>query len=196
MRAPASISVLAAALVVACGGGGTKVVEPTQLPKLVLQPSDLSDGFTRFDVGRQVRLDRVPGPRFDPSRFGREDGWKARYSRPGSPATSGPLVVESRVDLFRDAAGATKGLTAYRAQFRAEPGGGRPVRVVDLGQQATAVIRERSGRPAARFVAVAWRDGNVTASVTANGFAPGLRSADAVTLARAQQRRIAAALGR
>jgi hypothetical protein len=57
-------------------------------------------------------------------------------------------------------------------------------------------MQQRPGRPAARFVSVAWRDGNVTASVTVNGFAPGLRPADAVALARAQERRIARALGR
>src|SRR4051794_39242643 len=97
-------------LLAACGGGGDDVVTPKQLPKLVLQPPDLPGAFTAFDVGRQVRLDQVAGPRADPSRFGREGGWKARYNRPGSPTTRGPLVVESRADVFKDAAGAAKDL--------------------------------------------------------------------------------------
>jgi hypothetical protein len=180
-------------LLAACGGGGDDVVTAKQLPKLVLQPHDLRGPFTAFDVGRQVRLDQVAGPRADPSRFGREGGWKARYNRPGSAATRGPLVVESRADVFEDAAGAAKDLAAYRAQFRAQAGGAGPLRVTRLGQAATAAVQDRAGRPAARFVSVAWRDGNVTASVVANGFAPGLRMSDVVALARAQERHIAAA---
>jgi hypothetical protein len=183
------------ALLAACGGSATPTVPPSKLPKLVLQPQDLHGPFTAFDVGRQTRLDRVAGPRSDPERFGRQGGWKARYNRPGSATTRGPLVVESRADVFKDAAGATRDLAAYRAQFARQPGA-RPFRVARLGAAATAVAQQRPGRPAARFVSVAWRDGNVTASVVVNGFAQGLRTADAVALARAQERRIAAASGR
>jgi|1185.fasta_scaffold119555_1 hypothetical protein len=179
----------------AAGCGGPKLVKDDQLPRLVLQPADLPRAFTRFDEGRQVRLDRVPGPRADPARFGREDGWKARFNRAGTAATRGPLVVESRVDLFGDAGGAKQDLAAYAGQFRRTASGARPVAVRGLGSEATALVQQRPGPPAARFVTVAWRDGNVTASVTANGFAAGLELADAVALARAQQRRIAAALG-
>jgi hypothetical protein len=181
-------------IVLAACGGGAKTVPPSQLPKLVLQQSDLHGPFTAFDVGRQTQLDRVPGPRSDPARFGREGGWKARYNRPGSATTRGPLVVESRADVFKSAGGATKDLAAYRAQF-AQPPGARRLRVARVGAAATATMQERTGKPAARFISIAWRDGNVTASVTVNGFAPGLRTADALALARAQQRRIARALG-
>jgi hypothetical protein len=181
-------------LLAACGGGA-KTVPASQLPQLVLHESDLHGPFMAFDVGRQTQLDRVPGPRSAPARFGREGGWKARYNRPGSARTRGPLVVESRADVFKDAAGAAKDLAAYRAQF-ARQAGGRALRVGRVGAEAAAAMQQRPGRPAARFVSVAWRDGNVTASVTVNGFAPGLRPADAVALARAQERRIARALGR
>jgi hypothetical protein len=194
-RRRAGLTLVIAVLAAACGGAGGTAVRPSQLPRLVLQPADLGGAFTRFDVGRQAQLDRVPGPRADPTRFGREGGWKARYNRPGTPTTRGPLVVESRADVFRDAGGATKDLAAYRAQFRRQPGAAG-FRVARLGRAATAIVQDRPGTPAARFVSIAWRDGNVTASVTANGFAPGLRTADAVALARAQERRIAAALRR
>ena len=177
-------------LVAGCGGGGT--VPPSKVSKLVLQSADLHGPFTAFDVGRQTQLDRVPGPRSDPERFGREGGWKARYNRPGSAATRGPLVVESRADVFKDAAGATKDLAAYRAQF-ARQSGARPIRVERLGAGTVAVVQQGAGQPATRLISVAWRDGNVTASVTVNGFAAGLQQADAMTLARAQERRIAAA---
>jgi hypothetical protein len=193
MRLALCVPLVTVVALAACGGSAGRTVKPSQLPKLVLQPRDLSGPFTAFDVGRQVRIDQVAGPRGNPSRFGREGGWKARYNRPGSPTTRGPLVVESRADVFKDAAGATKDLAAYREQFAAQPGGAKPLRVTRLGQAATATVLDRSGRPAARFVSIAWRDGNVTASVVANGFAPGLRTSDVVALARAQERRIAAA---
>jgi hypothetical protein len=190
MRRACRVWVLMVALLVGCGSGERRV-PPSQLPKLVLQPGDLHGPYAAFDVGRQTQLDGVPGPRSNPARFGRQGGWKARYNRPGSVATRGPLVVESRADVFEDAAGATKDLAAYREQFARQPGG-RPLGV-RLGEAATAMVQMRPGRPAVEFVTVAWRDGNVTASVTVNGFAPGMRPADAVALARAQERRIAGA---
>jgi hypothetical protein len=185
---------VAAGVLAACGGGSPPTVPASKLPRLVLQERDLPGPFTAFDVGRQTQLD-LAGPRSDPARFGREGGWKARYNRAGSATTRGPLVVESRADVFEDATGATRDLDAYRAQFADQPGA-RPLRVERLGAAATAVTQQRPGKPAALFVSVAWRDGNVSASVVVNGFAPGLRAADAVALARAQERRIAGALGR
>jgi hypothetical protein len=182
-------AVVALALLAGCGGG-EKTVPPSQLSKLVLQAADLHGPYTAFDVGRQTQLDLVPGPRSDPQRFGREGGWKARYHRPGSATTRGPLVVESRADVFKDAAGATKDLAAYRAQFARQPAA-RRLKVAPVGAETAAVLQQGAGT---RFISVAWRDGNVTASVTVNGFAAGLRQADAVALARAQERRIAAAL--
>jgi hypothetical protein len=178
-----------------CGGGAPKIRE-AQLPDLVLQPADLPHAFTQFDVGRQVRLDRVPGPRFDTARYGREDGWKARYQRSGTQATRGPLVVESRIDLFAKADGATTDLAAYREQFKTTPVGGRLIDVPPVGEESVGVMQLRSGEPSVRFIMVAWREANVTASISVNGFAAKLRLADAVALARAQERRIAAALQR
>src|SRR4051812_43784178 len=133
----------------AAGCGGPKLVKDDQLPRLVLQPADLPRAFTRFDEGRQVRLDRVPGPRADPARFGREDGWKARFNRAGTAATRGPLVVESRVDLFGDAGGAKQDLAAYAGQFRRTASGARPVAVRGLGSEATALVQQPPGPPPA-----------------------------------------------
>jgi hypothetical protein len=186
---------LATVVLLAACGGGAKTVAPSQLPKLVLQQSDLHGPFTAFDVGRQTQLDRVPGPRSNPTRFGRQGGWKARFNRGGSAATRGPLVVESRADVFKSADGARRDLAAYGAQF-AQQSGARRLRVARVGAATTAMLQQRSGKPAARFISIAWRDGNVSASVPVNGFAPGLQPADAIALARAQERRIARALGR
>ena len=88
-------------VVVAAGCGSSAArITAKQLPPLGLQPRDLPSAFERFDEGAQVSLDRVPGPRYDTARFGRQGGWKARYRRAGTTATPGPLVVESRADVF------------------------------------------------------------------------------------------------
>jgi hypothetical protein len=180
-------------LVAGCGGGGP-AIGVAQLSKLVLQPGDLPPAFAQFDAGRQVQVDRVQGPRFDNSRYGREDGWKARYNRAGSPATAGPLVVESRADLFKAKSGATTDLLAYREQFKATPNA-HLIGVPRIGDESVAMTQLRPGAPAVRFYTVAWRDANVTGSVAVNGFAGKLTLGQALALARAQERHIAAARG-
>src|SRR3954462_57093 len=99
-----------------CGSSEGSRLSEGDLAKLVLQTGDLP-GFDQFDEGRQVASDAHPGPRFDPTRFGRQDGWKARYHRGGGPQTRGPLVVESRVDVFGDSGGAERDLDAYGKEF-------------------------------------------------------------------------------
>src|SRR4051812_42446806 len=64
----------------ACGSGGALIKRPS-LPRLVLQQKDLPRGFGEFASGPQVRADFHPGPREDPTRFGRVGGWIARYRR-------------------------------------------------------------------------------------------------------------------
>ncbi len=160
------------------------------LAQLVLQPSDLTAAFTRFDVGRQVRADLPSGPRGDPRRFGREDGWKARYRRAGSPNTRGPLVVESRVDIFESEQGAGEDLEAHRA---AESTSGSSQSLADpaIGDAAFAsTILQGAAGSRVRFYLIAWRDENVTASVFVNGFDGKISLAEALALARRQQRRI------
>ena len=145
-----------------------------------------------------MRADSPPGSRADPTRFGREGGWKARYKRSGSPRTRGALVVESRLDLFESDGGAQDDLDAYESQFEASIQGavaGRLLRVSGLGDRALA-ITFRQGTPpfATRFFTIAWREANVTASVSVNGFDGKVSKQDALALARKQQRRIARAL--
>ena len=139
-----------------------------------------------------------PGPREDPTRFGREGGWKARYKRSGSTGTRGPLVVESRLDLFEGDGGAQDDLDAYEREFKASLEGGlagRLLRVSRLGDRALAItFRQGAGRFATRFFTIAWREANVTASVSVNGFDGKVTTRDALTLARKQQRRIARAV--
>ena len=173
-----------------CMGGDEATFEAKELDGMVLQQADLPEGWIRFDEGRQVRADAPRGERADPRRFGREEGWKARYRRPGSAQTRGPLVVESRADVFTDADGARDELETHRDEVAADLLERHP----DLGDEAfAATFRQGSGRLAVRFYLIVWRDENVTASVFVNGFEGKLTLAQSVELARKQQRRIARA---
>lgn len=102
-------------------------------------------------------------------------------------------MVESRVDVFARADGAERDLGAYGEEFDATAASlaGRVLEVDSIGDEARALelipVPAGSG---ARTYAVAWRDGRITASVTANGLA-GLRLSHVLALARKQEERIA-----
>ena len=116
-----------------------------------------------------MQIDAVAGPRADERRFGRVGGWKARFHRSGTAATRGPLVVESRADVFGGSGGARDDLDAYRTQFE-QTRAARVVPVGKVGDAAVASTQLQSGALRVRFYTIAWRDRNVTASVTVNGF--------------------------
>lgn len=176
------------------GDGDERTVAASQLHLIVLQPADLPSVFTRFAEGPVRFADTPPGPRGDPQRFGRQGGWIARYRRGGSPATEGPLVVESRVDVFEEEDGAREEFDAYRDELEAQVGAGaRWLEPPGLGSDAVGIAPADGGVPnSVRFFRLAWRDGNVAASLAVNGF-QGLRLAHVLGLARKQQRRISAA---
>jgi len=187
------VRVLAAVLVAvplaACGGGSNDVAARAA-PTLVLRPRDLGAAFTRFYYGRESRLDVAGTSRANLERFDREDGWVARYHRGGSGR--GPLVVDSRVDVFKTSGGATSDLAAYRFDLRTIPAAkARRIPVAALGDDAVAVTYVRPGALPVRTYTIAWRDGNVSASVTAQGFEGKITKADAVRLARLQEALIA-----
>jgi hypothetical protein len=168
-----------------CMGGGGRAYEPADLERMVVQDDDLPPVWRSFDVGRQVRADRPTGARSDPSRFGRLDGWKARYRRPGSPRTVGALVVESRADVFEDDEGARSDFDAYREELAASEAGVEEES--GLGDEAI-VATVLQGE--VRFYTVVWRHRNAVASINLNGFDRRLTRGDAVDLARKQQARI------
>ncbi len=174
-------------------GGDSQAIGRSELKELVLQQADLPTVFTRFDEGRQARIDQRGGTLADVTRFGRQDGWKARYRRSGSASTRGPLVVDSRVDVFADADGARDELEAMRSNLveglRLVPGD-----APELGDESfLATGTQGSGRFAIRFYVVGWRDENATAAVSANGFDGRFTRDELVALARKQERRISAA---
>jgi hypothetical protein len=172
-----------------CGSSDGPKIAKAHLASLVLQPADVP-GFTQFSDNAQARSDVNAGPRGHLDRFGRVGGWIARYRRGGDAKTPGPLVVESRADLFGSAGGAKEDLDAYAGEFAALYGGagGRRLDAPKIGAGAVAYgLVQR----AVRFYAIAWREGNATASVVAQGFS--LSLVDAAALARKQERRIASA---
>lgn len=172
------------ALQVACGSSGPTIPQ-AKLSRLVLQTSDLPKGFSAFYFGHQLSADQT-GARSDPKRFGRIDGWIGRYNRGGSPKTPGPLVVASRVDLFKDVGGAKKDLALYPGQL--EQPGAKKIDVGNLGDEASGVVMIRTGPATVRSYAVAWRQDNATAELEANGFR--LTTPEVLALAHKQQARL------
>jgi len=181
-------------------GDEQKQIEREALRTLVLQSADLSDVWVPFNSGRQVRADAPAGARSDPQRFGRVDGWIARFRRPGSQATAGPLVIESRADLFDSADGGEDELSAARSEVGTAIGSQAPTEPLAdpaVGEEAfAATLLQRSGGGGianVRFYLISWRQENVVARVFVNGFEGKVTLAQALDLARAQERRIARA---
>jgi hypothetical protein len=200
MRRPIVLLALVAALAAGCDGDDSRPSGQAEaqgresgLKASVLQPEDLPPAFIQFDEGAQVRADLPRSPaRGSPTRFGRVQGWKARFRRPGSTQTPGPLVIESRVDLFKAADGARKELATYGRDL---PEGLRLLGPAPSGfgeGSFTATGRQGSGRFAVRFYLIAWREDAMTASLLLNGFEGKFKLQQAVALARKQYGRVEA----
>lgn len=194
-----ALALLTAGLILAgcsAGGGGDEkaTVEPNELARAVLQPDDLSRVFLRFDEGRQGIADVQGQRRKGIDRFGRLGGWKARYRRPGTTETRGPLVVSSLVDAFDTTGGAEDEWQALQDDLA---DGDVPWSQADspaLGDESLArTLVQGAGATRVAFFLVAWREDNAVASVEANGFAGKFALADAVALARKQAARLSAA---
>ena len=181
--------VLVAAVLAGCSGGSPTLPE-SALPRLVLQPGDLPPGLERFDEGRQAKADQPGGARTAADRFGRLGGWKARYRRTGSATAAGPLVVESRTDVFESDGGAKDELEAFSTD---PPGKSEKVDLGDEGVLA-ATVQPAFPKPL-RIYVVAWRHGNAVSVVTVNGFR-GVSGQKTLALARKQEARIEAAAER
>jgi hypothetical protein len=185
----AALALLLGATLAGCGGSGPTIPRAS-LKKLVLQSQDLPRLFQEFNSGKQTHLDNQ-APRDDPTRFGREGGWIARFTRPGTTKTRGPLVVESRADLFKDAGGAKKDLHAYQELFTSPSLSQRRVLTIPkIGDDSLAQTFMQPGAKPLRFYRIAWRYRNATAAVTVEGFDGNVHPADALRLARKQQRRL------
>ena len=176
------------------GGGDNATIELDELPRIVLQPDDVPTVFNRFDEGRQVLADNPGGSRSDRNRFGRRDGWKARYHRPGTLRTPGPLVVESRVDLFESSSGAEDDLAAARQYLEDGELEWQPIDEPGLGDESFAATVVQPGiGDGVRHYHVYWRSGNVMAFLNVNGFEGRLALEEVLELARKQESRISGA---
>jgi hypothetical protein len=187
-------ALLLVAVVALAGCGGGPKIPQGKLSSLVLRDRDLPKPFSSFYVGAQTKLDATGSARANPGRFGREGGWFARFHRPGSRETRGPLVVVSRVDLFGSSKGAKEDLRAYGFEFSRQPGvERRRLRPPRIGDATIGTTFVQPGPLRVRFVVVAWRYRNATASVLVQGFGAHVSAADAVRLARRQQQLLKAA---
>jgi hypothetical protein len=191
VRAALALVLLVLASGCSLGGDDGGSIQVEQLKDLVLQPADVGKAFRQFDEGRQASADTPGQSRSNADRFGRQEGWKARYHRSGTPQTKGPLVIESRVDLFESSDGAEDELDAAEADAGQTQPGWQPLERPPLGDDARAMTAlQGSGRSAVRHYLVIWREANVTGSVLVNGFERRMDFDDALALARKQARRI------
>lgn len=178
------------------GDDGEGSVQPGQLPGLVLQPDDVSRAFQRFDEGSQAIADNPGGSRADPARFGRQEGWKARYRRVATAQTAGPLVIESRVDLFESTSGAEDELDAAQRDIQEGELEWDPISEPGLGDESFAATLVQPGTGSGvRYYRVYWRDANVSGSISVSGFEGRFSLAEALALARKQQEHIDGAVG-
>jgi len=180
--------ILAALMAIGCQAAEQRIATD-QLSALVLQPADVPN-FSQFGLGAQVSADAHAGPRKDAGRFGRLGGWIARYRPADAAVRNGPLVVESRSDLFPSASAADQDLDAYNAEYETTVArnGGKKLGDPAVGDEARAFT---FGSGADFFYIVAWRTANSTASVLVEGSAVTLE--DALGLARKQAARLSAA---
>jgi hypothetical protein len=169
-----------------------------QLRSLVLQADDLAAigqpaGFQRFDEGPLLLADQPGGARSDPRRFGRLGGWKSRYRRADPTVRSGALVIESRIDVFSDAAGAASELEAAargtRQGTRIEPNHR------SFGDASIALVREEPEPDSVADFTILWRRGTRVASVLISGFRGELSLSEAAVLAERVDARLSAAGG-
>ena len=188
------VALLALTAVLLSGCDSQSAIAKSRLSALVLSQKDMPSGFSEFYNGPQVRLDNQGSARSDASRDGREGGWIARLRRDDSGQTQGPLVIESRADLFKDSGGARSDLAAYRVLFSRTSGSElKTVAVSGIGDEAVGITFTQPGSRPLRFYRIAWRYRNATASVLIEGFDGELSLNDAESLARKQETRMESA---
>jgi hypothetical protein len=147
--------------------GEDHTIPTSALPKLVLQPADLSPTFVPLESDRRG-----------------QDGWQARYRRLGSEETDGPVGVESRAEALESSDAADKELEAAGADVEEW----QPIGEPGLGDESFAATRVGSHL---RYYRVYWRQGNVIGSLRLNGVEGRFPFSDALELARRQEQRIA-----
>jgi hypothetical protein len=171
--------------------GGSHTISSKNLGQLVLTTSDLGPAFAVFGDGPQITADNVGTPRSDPARFGRRGGWVARFRRSGTKATRGPLIVESRTDVFAKRSGAASDLDEYRTMLLHQKGAApKELKPPAIGDDAVETTFTQPGLLPVRYYRLAWRYRNATASLTVAGWDGKVGPADVARLAQRQQNRL------
>lgn len=157
-----------AALAAGCVFGGDEGTVEARTPALlVLQPSDL------------------PGFSIDAS-TGDGGRWRARYRRSRATGTTGPVAVDSAVEIWSTSDAAEARFSTAREELP-ESGGWQPIGEPGLGSESFASTRVVDGT---RSYEVVWRDTNVTAWVSVRGREGEAPFAGALALAEKQEDRI------
>jgi hypothetical protein len=191
-RAPSLLlgGCIAAVLVLAACDAGTTPVPTSKVNQLTLTEQDLP-GFLAFYKGPQVQLDNQGTNRTNASRFGREGGSIIRLHPADSTQTNGALVIESRADLFKDSDGAKSDFALYQALLKRPTGSGvSQISIPGLTQDSIGVTFTEAGGRTLRFFRIAWRDRNVTAAITVEGFDGSVSQDQAIALAKKQENHI------
>lgn len=193
MRASAATGLVACALVItACGAHTAEPLSDEQLQTLVLQSADLPRTLERFSSDHELRSEQSPILEGDSGRFGRQNGWVARYRRSGNPRLRGPLTVASTIEMFGRSAGASKYLHAVEKRDRevASLTGLKELRVSAIGATSHGLESAHAPRGSIRYVIVTWREGRFVGIVSASGYAELMSARDVVALARSQEKRV------
>ncbi|MDP8956118.1 MAG: hypothetical protein M3N24_04060 [Actinomycetota bacterium] len=167
---------------------GSTLISSERASSLVLQPGDVPPGLARFDFGPE-------NPQGRPFAGNREAGLRAasvaRYRQVDPSDTEGPVVVESRAEVF---AGKDEASAQLERKISAAAPRGRPVSVPKIGDQTVArTFTQRATPVDARFFVIVWQHVNAVGLITVQGFDGNVQLRDAVSLALAQQRRMARA---
>jgi hypothetical protein len=176
---------LVVSLVAGCGSHSSGEVPASKARQLVLRGSDLGGGYV--SIGSGSRNPFTAG-QTDPQRFGREGGWFADYRRP-PPGTRGALIVQSEVDVFDDAKGASDELAADRERL----GPVNATSISRIGDESFAARVQGSGSPPPLVYTVVWRQRNVASTLVVTGLKGKLEPKEPVALARRAAARVAAA---
>jgi hypothetical protein len=178
VRLVLAVAVSAAVAVPALAAG----IDPADL---VLRQADVPAGFRvdRDDTGVQKNPAAFVGNREAralAARSGRVTGYEAKFD--GDAA-----AIYSRADVFKTSAGARMVLRFFDREMRRSGIRGLKRSPSSIGAEAWVY----GGRSPAMFTVVVWRHGRVWAGAAGMG----VSRATTLALARAQERRIAAALG-
>jgi hypothetical protein len=176
-----AVALVLVALTAGCGGAATPDVPAGAAKTLVLQPRDLSRGFVSIGSGEENPLAAIDDREGPPK--GRTASWYADYRRPGGVAAPGPLIVQSRVEVF-DGRGSAE--VAYSSAYHRISA---TRTVARLGDESGAAGQTS---PGAQIYRIVWRRANVVAALVVTGLEHRLTLAQSARLAHAQDARIAA----